>query len=173
MDSISTSSSCRMLVVVHTGQICLSQTRAPHRYYRPPERPEHPAAPQNRCKRSRERWKTHGGRQDGLARPGSRDSIPTGHASHTTPSYASVPPPTHPRTAKCSKRKRLDAVGIEPTTFHTLMILERIVRSENHTPRPSALEIVYMICGQNSEQFSHHKQCIAQANFEETCLFQA
>ena len=29
--------------------------------------------------------------------------------------------------------KKLDAVGIEPTTFH--------MRSENHTPRPSARDI--------------------------------
>jgi hypothetical protein len=34
----------------------------------------------------------------------------------------------------------LDTVGIEPTTFHKL---HYIMRSENHTPRPSALAAIY------------------------------
>lgn len=33
--------------------------------------------------------------------------------------------------------KKLDAVGIEPTTVH--------MRSENHTPRPSALLLILLL----------------------------
>lgn len=35
------------------------------------------------------------------------------------------------------KLQKLDAVGIEPTTFHRLTV-ENGLRNENHTPRPSA-----------------------------------
>jgi hypothetical protein len=34
----------------------------------------------------------------------------------------------------------LDTVGIEPTTFHKLHL---VMRSENHTPRPSAPAAIY------------------------------
>lgn len=38
--------------------------------------------------------------------------------------------------------KTMDAVGIEPTTFHKPSPECQEMRSENHTPRPSALDLI-------------------------------
>ncbi|KAK8177468.1 hypothetical protein IWX90DRAFT_421044 [Phyllosticta citrichinensis] len=40
------------------------------------------------------------------------------------------------RESNSAKAKELDTVGIEPTTFHILNV-RKLLRSENHTPRPS------------------------------------